>query len=169
MVHPSDPLPALAALEAQIVARGPKGERRIMAEDFAMPPDEDPTRSTRLEATEVVTAIELPLWPQQAYSAYRKVRARQSWDFSLAGLALAVVVKDGAVHKTRAVFSGVAPTPWRSTALERAIQGTKLDQDTIESAAQAATQDAKPLEHNAWKVQLLQGVVREELAKAAIA
>jgi len=167
MVHPSDPLPALAALGAGIVVLGPEGERRIEAEDFAMPPSEDPTAATRLGSQEVVTAVELPGWAAGTYSAYRKVRARRSWDFSLAGMATVIETQGGAVHRVRVVFSGVAPVPWRSKAVEKVVVENGLDPASIEKAAEAAVADAKPLEHNAYKVQLLQGVIREELALAA--
>lgn len=167
MVHPSDPLPALAALDADVLVLGPEGQRSIKAEDFAMPSQEDPTRATRLKDDEVVVAVELPARPQKAYSAYRKVRARRSWDFALAGMALVLQTQGGKVAQARVVFSGVAPIPWRSQEVERAVKGTGLDAATIEKAARAAVSDARPLEHNAYKVQLLQGVVREELAAAA--
>lgn len=167
MVHPSDPLPALAALDAKIIALGPYGERAIPAESFAMDPSDDPTKATVLDFDEVVLRIELPAWPGGAYGSYRKVRARRSWDFSVTGMALTLVKEGNKVKRARVVFSGVAPIPWRSKAVEEVLQGASLNADTISKAVQVSSEGAKALEHNAYKIPLLHGVVREELTKAA--
>ena len=46
-VDPSDTAPALIALGAQIVIRGPRGERVVEAEDYFVGPGTDITRMTR--------------------------------------------------------------------------------------------------------------------------
>lgn len=163
IVHPSDPAPALVALGASVEAQGPKGTRRIEVEQFHMRPEDDPTRETVLAADEILTAIHLPPAPKGLRSSYRKVRARRSWDFALAGLALAVVMDGQRVKQARAVLSGVAPVPWRCAALEDAITGKALDDSTIRQAAQATVADAKPRSRNGYKVPLVRGVVTEEL------
>ena len=163
MVHPSDTAPALIALGAWVEAQGPKGTRRIEVERLHVRPEDDPTRETVLAHDEVLTAIHLPAPAGGLRSSYRKVRARRSWDFALAGLALAVVMEGQKVVQARAVLSGVAPVPWRSVALEGAIVDKVLDEATIRQAAQAAVADAKPRKHNGYKVRLVRGVVTEEL------
>ena len=55
------------------------------------------------------------------------MRGRGAWDFALAGVALALLMKGGTVARARVVFSGVAPVPWRSEAVEKAITGKALD------------------------------------------
>ncbi len=163
IVHPSDTAPALGVLAARIQIRGPKGQRSVALEDFHVPPSEDYRKETCLQPGEIVTEIELPPPVDGLRSSYRKVRARQSWDFALAGVALALVFKGDQVQKARVFLSGVAPVPWRSKEVETAVTGKRLDDATVRKAAEAAVQKAKPLEQNAYKIPLLRGLIEEQL------
>jgi xanthine dehydrogenase YagS FAD-binding subunit len=163
IVHPSDTAPALAVLEAQVRIRGPKGERNVPLDDFYVLPRDDYTRETVLEDGEIVTDILLPAAAAGLRSSYRKVRARRTWDFALAGVALVIVLDGESVVKARVFLSGAAPIPWRSKDVEQAITGKKLDADTIRKAAEAVVRNAKPMEQNGYKVPLFQAVVEEEL------
>ncbi|MHB1192099.1 MAG: FAD binding domain-containing protein [Longimicrobiales bacterium] len=165
MVHPSDTSPALMALNASVVVEGPRGTRTVPLDRFFVLPEVDPTRETVLEQGELVTEVLLPPPGTGLRSSYRKVRARRSWDFALAGVALAVR-KDatGTVSEARVVFSGVAPAPWRSTATERVITGQRLTEDVAKRAAEAAVAEADPMPDNFYKVDLLRGIVAQELA-----
>jgi xanthine dehydrogenase YagS FAD-binding subunit len=166
IVHPSDPSPALMALDAKVHITGTKGDRTVKMSDFQVEPAVDPTRETVLEPGEMVTEIYVPAPPRGLYSSYRKVRTRRSWDFAIAGMALALDMEGGKVKDGRVVFSGVAPVPWRSKAVEEVIIGNGLNDRTIEEAAQAAVRGAEPMSKNGYKAPLLKGVVRDELTKA---
>ena len=167
IVHPSDTAPCLVALGASVKTRGPDGSRTIPVETFHMPPDKDPHRETVLEPGEIVTEILLPPPPPDLQSSYRKVRARRAWDFALAGVALAIQIKEEKVRHARVVFSGVAPVPWRSREVEEVVLGKALDEETIRKAADAAIKGADPMEKNGYKVPLLKAVVEEELTALA--
>jgi len=167
IVHPSDTAPALGALAARIHIRGPKGQRSLALEDFHLPPSEDYRKETRLGPGEIVTEIELPPHVEGLRSSYRKVRARQSWDFALAGVALGLVFKGDQVQKARVFLSGVAPVPWRSREVEEVVTGRRLDEATVRKAAEAAIQRAKPLGQNAYKIPLLCGLIEEQLLTIA--
>lgn len=166
-VHPSDTSPMLIALDARIETQGPGGSRTIPAEKFHTKPADDVTRDTVLKKGEIVTSILVPKPEKGLLSSYRKVRARRSWDFALAGCALAIALDGKKVKSARVAFSGAAPFPWRSIAVEQAIIGHELDRKTIERAAEAAVADAEPLEFNEYKVPLFKAVVTEELEKIA--
>lgn len=168
MVHPSDTASALMALNATIGVQGPRGARTIPIDRFFVLPELDPTRETVLQQGEVVTEVILPPPGAGLRSSYRKVRMRRSWDFALAGVALALR-KDsgGAVSDARVVFSGVAPAPWRSAATERVITGQRLTEDVVRRAADAAVAEADPMPDNEYKVDLLRGVVEQELLAMA--
>jgi xanthine dehydrogenase YagS FAD-binding subunit len=163
IVHPSDTAPALAALDAVVRIAGPKGPRTVPVEQFHVLPKEDVRRETVLEPGEIVTDILLP--PSRGLrSSYRKVRARASWDFALAGIALALRLDNGMVTGGRAFLSGAAPVPWRSREIETAINGRKLDAVVIAEAAEAAMKNARPLRENGYKVALFRGMIEEELS-----
>ena len=92
------------------------------------------------------------------------MRARQSWDFALAGVALALQFKEGRVEKARVVLSGAAPVPWRSKEAEERYHGKRLNADTVAQAAEAAVKNAEPLDQNGYKIPLFRGVIEEELS-----
>src|SRR5205085_2453513 len=56
-VNPSDTAPALVALDAEMVIRGPQGERMVAAADYWIGPGIDITRMTVLQPGELLTAI----------------------------------------------------------------------------------------------------------------
>jgi len=165
IVHPSDTAPALVALDATFRIVGPKGSRTVPAEKFFVLPDENAKKETVLEAGDVLTEILLPPPKAGQASAYRKVRARGSWDFAMAGIATSIGLKAGKVADARIVLSGVAPIPWRLQAVEKILIGQKIDAKLIAKAADLAVVGAKPLEQNAYKVPLVRGIVEEALAK----
>jgi len=167
IVHPSDIAPVLVAFEAKTRVAGPKGARWIPVEKFHVLPSEDPQRETVLRPNEILTEILLPPPAIGIRSSYRKVRARQSWDFALAGVALALQFKEGQVEKARVVLSGAAPVPWRSREAEKVLTGKRLDTETAVQAAEAAVKNAEPLEQNGYKVPLFRGVIEEALTAIA--
>jgi len=169
IVHPSDTAPALVALDAVARVAGPKGVRDVALERFHVSPEVDVRRETVVEAQEIVTEIQVPPPAPGTRSAYRKVRARRSWDFALAGVALALQLDGKRVVDGRLVLSGAAPVPWRSAEAEQALRGKELTARVIAAAAKAAVAQAEPLEKNGYKIPLFEGVIEEELTRIAAA
>ncbi len=167
IVHPSDIAPTLMAYDARIMIAGAGGVKTVPIGKFFMLPEQDITRETILEPDEVVTAVLLPKPTQGLRSSYRKVRARGSWDFALAGVALALRFSEGNVAGARIVLSGAAPIPWRSPEAEDIITGRPLEESIIARAAAAAMKAARPLRHNEYKIELFKGLLAEELAAFA--
>lgn len=163
IVHPSDTAPILVALDAAVEVVGPAGARRVPLEQFHVLPRANVQKETVLEQGEVLTEILLPKSRAGLRSSYRKVRARRSWDFAIAGLALALTFNGRRVAEARVVLSGAAPVPWRSTAVEEVITGSTLDVVTMRKAAEAAVKGAQPLRENRYKIPLFKAVLEEEL------
>src|SRR5882757_9373729 len=61
--HPSDMCVALAALDAIVGVRGPKGQREIPFADFHRLPGNTPERDTTLASDELIIAVDLPAIP----------------------------------------------------------------------------------------------------------
>lgn len=158
-VHPSDLAPAVVLLGATLHLDGPGGPRTLPANRFFVPPGEDFQREARLGEGEVLTAIDLPSPASGSRSLYRKVRARRTWDFALAGAALAWTVKDGVIQEAGVVLAGVAPVPWRCPAAEASLRGSAPSADTFARAAEAALAGAEPLTDNGYKQDLLRGLL----------
>jgi xanthine dehydrogenase YagS FAD-binding subunit len=167
IVHPSDTAPALVSLEAQVLLSGPQGNRALPIEEFFVPPSRDVKRETVLGPGEIITEVLLPSPPPNLRSSYRKVRARRSWDFAVAGVALAMVLEGSNILSVRMVLSGAAPIPWRAREAEDLLAGRRLDAESAYLAAQAAMRGARPLQHNAYKLPLFRGLIQEALLEWA--
>jgi xanthine dehydrogenase YagS FAD-binding subunit len=163
IVHPSDIAPALVAYGSQVRITGPKGNRLVPLENFYVLPRENVEKETILKQGDVVTHILVPRAPKGLRSSYRKVRVRRSFDFALAGVALALVFQGDRIQSARVVMSGAAPIPWRSKEVEQVITGKNLNPAIIAEAAQAAVKNAQPLAHNDYKIALFKAIIQEEL------
>ena len=163
IVHPSDTATALTALDAIVSIAGPKGTRSVPIQQFFVLPEKDMTHENVLAPGELVTTISLPAPRAGLVSVYRKARARASWDFALAACAAAITIEQGKVTAARIVLGAAAPIPWRVEGAERMLIGRRLDEPTRARVAAAALNGATPLEHNAYKVAMLRGVVSEAL------
>jgi len=167
IVHPSDTAPALVAFEAMVRVSGPRGTRLVPVARFHVPPGENVQKETILKPNEIVTEILLPPQAKGLHSSYRKVRARRSWDFALASVALALQFDGDKIARARVVLGGAAPVPWRSKEVEEAITGRRLDTETVTRASAAAVKNAQPLKHNGYKISLFRGMIEEELTAIA--
>ena len=167
IVHPSDTAPALVALDAIVRITGPNGSRSVPAERFFVLPETDYTRENVLTSGEIVTEVVLPPQARGTRGTYRKVRARGSWDFALAGAAVVATVSEGRVDRARIVLSGAAPSPWRVPEAERVIVGQRLTAGVARKAGTTAVKGAEPLAENAYKIELLRGAVEEALLEIA--
>ena len=166
-VHPSDMAVALTALEATVVVLGRGGEKRIPAADFHRLPGDAPERDTVLEHGDLIVAVELPVLPVAAHSAYYKVRDRASYAFALVSVAAALEVRDGRVRDVRIAFGGIAHKPWRALRAEASLRGAEAIEENYGRAAEAELVDAKPLEHNAFKIPLVRNTLRVVLRHLA--
>ncbi len=167
IVHPSDTAPALVAFEAVVRVNGPGGSRLVPIAKFHVPPGENVQKETILKLNEIVTEILLPPPAKGLRSSYRKVRARRSWDFALASMALTLQFDGDKIVRARVVLGGAAPIPWRSKEVEEVITGKRLDAETVTRAAAAAVKNAQPLKQKGYKIPLFRGMIEEELTAMA--
>jgi xanthine dehydrogenase YagS FAD-binding subunit len=159
-VSPSDTAPALIALDAQMVIRRRGGERVVEAADYFLGPDIDITRMTVLEPGELLTAIRLPATWAGTRFYFEKVRDRQVWDFPLVNVASAIKESGGRIGEARVVVGAVAARPLRLRAVEQALAGQPINEDTATRAGELAVEGARTLRYNAYKVPLMRNLVR---------
>jgi xanthine dehydrogenase YagS FAD-binding subunit len=81
--------------------------------------------------------------------------------------AVAVLADHRRISLARIAMGGVAHKPWRLTRAEDALRGVSLD-DTVElkKAIAASFAEARPLSHNAFKIELSQRVAFRALETA---
>jgi len=166
-VNPSDTAPALIALDAKFVIRGPKGERAIDAEDYFIGPDIDITSLHVLRPGDLLTAIRIPSTWAGAQFYFEKVRDRNVWDFPLLNVASAMVVSNGGIERIRIAVNGAAARPLRLRVVEDAVRGKPANAATGESAGKLAVQGAVPLQFNAYKIPLMRNLVKRAIGGVA--
>jgi xanthine dehydrogenase YagS FAD-binding subunit len=162
--HPSDMAVALAALDAVVHLRSPRGERTLPLNDFYRLPGDHPEIETMLSHDELITAIALPALPMAERSTYRKVRDRASYAFALVSVAAAIEVADGTVADVRIALGGVAHKPWRAFKAEEALRGGPATAEAFQAAAERELADAVPLRDNAFKIPLATRTITAVLA-----
>jgi xanthine dehydrogenase YagS FAD-binding subunit len=165
--NPSDVAVAFAALDANVIVRGRSGERSIPFTEFHCLPGDTPERDNVLDRGDLIVAIEVPARVEGRASYYLKVRDRQSYEFALVSAAVAVATDGSRISSARLAMGGVAHKPWRLTPAEAALRGVSLgDIDALKAAIATSFTDARPLAHNAFKVELAQRVALRALQVA---
>jgi xanthine dehydrogenase YagS FAD-binding subunit len=165
--NPSDLAVALAAMDAIVVVVGKTGERLIPFTDFHRLPGSTPERDNVLDRGDLIVAIEVPANAEASASHYLKVRDRASYEFALVSAAAGVATDGRRIRSARLAIGGVAHKPWRLKAAESGLRGIALDDvDGLRSAIAASFTDARPLAHNAFKVELAQRVALRALQTA---
>jgi len=133
---PASDLPTvLVALNAQIVAVGPKGERTMAADGFFTG-----IMSTALAEDEVVTAIVVPASAKGQGSAYVKFSHPAS-RYAVIGVAASVTMSKNECSAARVALGGLLPHASRARAVEKALTGKSLDAAAIAAAAAQVASD----------------------------
>ncbi len=160
IVHPSDLAPALISLDADVMISGPTGKKNIMKlEDFFILPQNSVRKENVLEAHQLLSEIRIPLPKNGTKSTYHKLKERGTWDFAVVSAAINGVISGGVFKDIKIVCGGLAPIPWRLNKAEDFLRGKKLTEEVIRQGAKQALTDAKTLEENAYKKDLVEAVL----------
>jgi aerobic carbon-monoxide dehydrogenase medium subunit len=137
---PANDHPAtMLALGAEVVAVGPRGERRIPVDGLFTGP-----LTTTLAPNEILTEIRIPLPPSRSGGAYLKVE-RKVGDFATAAVAVQVTLTDaGACAAVGIGLTNVGPTPIKARRAEALLQGRRPDEAAIREAARQAADESDP-------------------------
>jgi CO/xanthine dehydrogenase FAD-binding subunit len=139
-----DTLVPLLALDAKVVLAGkPNGAlatRAMPLADFFVGPGR-----TKRAATELVSAVELPLPPAGSVSEFFKFGTRPALDIAMISIGLGAVLDGKTMRNVRVAFGAVAPTPIRAPQTEAALEGKALVDAAIEAAVTAAACDIHPI------------------------
>jgi aerobic carbon-monoxide dehydrogenase medium subunit len=137
---PANDHPAtMIALQAQVVAVGPGGERVISIDDFFQG-----LYATALQPDEILTEIRIPAPPPRSGGAYAKLE-RKVGDFATAAAAVQLTLSaSGAVERVRIALTNMGTTPIRAAAAEKALAGRAPDAAALADAARLAGQAAHP-------------------------
>jgi aerobic carbon-monoxide dehydrogenase medium subunit len=137
---PAAELPGIVVTcEAEIMAIGAAGQRRISAADFFLGP-----LTTALKPEEIIVELHLPPWPAQRRWGFEEFSRRRG-DFALAAAALYYdVLPDGKACNSHVGVMGVGDRPQRLAQVEAMLNGRLIDGDTIAQAEHAAAAAVNP-------------------------
>ncbi|NDL60362.1 FAD binding domain-containing protein [Phytoactinopolyspora mesophila] len=163
---PTADLPALMlALDAEVRIGSRRGERVMALSDFVTG-----IFSTDLADDDVLTAVDVPLPPPGTGAAYEKFEQPAS-HLALCGVAAALTVVDGVVHRARVAMTGVSGTPRRLPVVEDALLGAAADPAVLDDVAALASQGVEPLSDlhapAEYRLHLLEVATRRALQVAA--
>jgi carbon-monoxide dehydrogenase medium subunit len=137
---PASELPAcMIALNATIIVRGPKGERRIVATNFFKGIYE-----TALSPDELLMAIELPVRRENSAYFFHEF-ARRHGDYAIAGLAAQAMVDGDGLTDLRAAFFAVGDRPVLAKAANRLVN-VSITPAVLSEASAALAEELDPQE-----------------------
>jgi aerobic carbon-monoxide dehydrogenase medium subunit len=128
----------LSALDGEVVARSPRGERTLRSSDLFQT-----YLTTTLEPDEILTEVRLPAMPAGAGYAFEEF-ARRHGDFAIVGIAALVALDGRRVVRARLATAGANPVPTRLRAAEEILERDGLTDGAIAAAAARAGELVEP-------------------------
>lgn len=158
---PAEDLPAaFTALGGVLVVRGPDGERTIGVDDFYLGPFE-----TAMEHGEILTEVRVPNAP--GGSAYTKVE-RRAGDWTSASVGVALNMNGEEIGEVRIGMSGVGDRTLRATAAEEILRGGRPDEDTLQRAGEAASEECSPISDARGSAEYKRDLVRVIIGRTVL-
>lgn len=159
---PANDHPAtMLALQAQVIATGPKGERTIPIDEFFTG-----IFSTALAGDEILTEIRIPVPPPGSGGAYVKLE-RKVGDFATAAAAAQVTLAgDGTVRRAGIGLTAAGPIPIEAVEAERFLAGKKPDDAAIKEAARLSAAATSPNPDRRGSVEYKREMARVLTARA---
>ena len=127
-----------AALKAQVVIRGPSGERTVGMDGFYLGPF-----TTTVGADEMLTEVRLPL-RQGAGSAHEKVE-RRAGDFAIAAVSAAVWLQGGTIADAGIALAALGPSTVIVSRAEELLRGKAPSEELFAEAGEIASADCAPV------------------------
>ena len=135
-----DSMPGLIALGASVTLRNRERSRTLPMEDLYLA-----YMKKAMAADEILEAIEVPLPTEALRFRTYKLSKRFDSDISAVCAAFAVELDGDRIKRARVAFGGVAATPKRASATERALSGAIWNERTARAAMSALATDYTPL------------------------
>ena len=159
---PGNDQPAIMlVLGATLVARGPKGERSIAANQFYKGLYE-----TALARNEILTEIRIPAPPPKSGGAYAKLK-RKTGDFAVAAAAVQLTLNaKGTVERAGIALTNAGLTPVEAADAAKYLVGKKPDETTIMEAARMAAAKSSPSADRRGSVEYKKEMARVLTARA---
>jgi len=136
-------VPLLMYKAEVVLASKPNGStetRKVPLNEFFTGPGK-----SVIQENELLIGVDIPVPPAGFVGGFGKFGPRPALEIAMAAVGLGGVVKDGVITDVRVAFGAVAPTPIRSAETEAALEGKKLDEETISAAGEIASSSISPI------------------------
>ncbi|MFY0652284.1 MAG: FAD binding domain-containing protein [Cyclobacteriaceae bacterium] len=165
-VHASSVATALMVLDAQVEIVDAKGSTKTVSIDkFFVTPYENIKTENILKPGEIITAIIIPNESARLKTSYIKQGARQSYDWALADVAVALEMSGGKVKSARIALGAASPVPMRIADAEEILAGNNISESLAAKAAEVAMERATPLKKNGYKVPIFKAIIKRAILK----
>ncbi len=137
-----DPPVTLMALQARVVARGPRGERQIPLDEFFVD-----YYATALRPDELVTGVVIPRPAAGTGTAFLKFLPRTADDYATVAVAAAVTLDaDGTTCRdVRIALGCLGATPLRARRAEEVLRGQRLTDALLTEAGRTVPVETDPV------------------------
>ena len=99
----------------------------------------------------------------QMQSSIGKKCDRNVWDFALVNIAAVFKASGNTIEDSRVACGAVECVPRRLESVEDAIRGQQRSEALASNAGELATNGARPLNYNHFKVPLMQNLVKRAI------
>jgi len=137
-----DSVPGMIASGATVTVAGPGGQRDVPVENIPTAPGR-----TSLAPNEFIIAVNLPAKPKNSGTAYLRFIPRTEMDIAVVGTGVSLMFgENGIVTDARVALGAVAPTALLAREAAEALIGSKLEDEAVEKAMEAARNLCNPID-----------------------
>lgn len=137
----ADTAPPLLVLDAIVQLASPEGRRELPVADYFLE-----YRTTSLRETEMITGLRVPIPPERWAGGFEKVRLRKSGAISVASVAVMLELDGATCLNARVSLGSVAPIPLRAAAVEKALEGRRIDAGVARECSRLVQQHISPID-----------------------
>jgi carbon-monoxide dehydrogenase medium subunit len=164
----ADTAPPLLVSGAVFHLEGPSGRRAVGGEEFFVD-----RRTTARRPDELLVEIELPEVPPRTGETYVKLGRRSAMEVAIVGLAARLTIDpEGLVERARIAVCSVAPRPFRATAAEQILQGSRLEDEAVAEAGIALVDASSPIDDSrataSYRRRVLPGILARAVAECRL-
>jgi xanthine dehydrogenase YagS FAD-binding subunit len=152
-----------AAFDATAIVLRDGKETRLSLAELYQSAWTEPAAHNSLAPGDLILRVEIPTTRNR--SAYLQVSDKHTFDWALVSCAAAANVDNGKLNQPRVALGSISPVPHQVQAANDFLDGKKLDDDTASQAANLILKEARPLEHNAYKIPMAHALIRRTLLK----
>lgn len=159
----ADAVPAFIVLDAQAVIQGSGGSRTVALTDVFAGPGQ-----VTLKPDELLTELKMAAPLPRSAGVYLRHVPRKELDIAVAGVGVYIQLDEAKQRIThaRVCLASVAPTPLRATQAEAALANQTVSDELVQTAAQAAARDARPISDQRGSADFRRTLVRALTVKA---